>query len=211
MIVGVSSRYLNDKYYLNKSYLDFLNKQNVEIKLLFLTSDFSICDSFLITGGYDLNPNYYNEINKKSKNINLINDKLDFMILDYAIKNNKPVLGICRGLQIINVYFNGTLFQDIFKNKSFYNHKKNINYHLVEFYKNDYLDLPKYFYTNSYHHQAIKKLGDNLIILARSKDNIIEAIIHKNYPIIAFQWHLELSNDVITNLIVKYLKKICFF
>lgn len=211
LIVGVSSRLEQDKYYLNKTYLDFLTKLGLEIKLLFLDSKLSDCDSFFITGGYDINPKLYDEVNTSSKNIDDRNDEIDYKIIKYAVDNKKPLLGICRGIQVINTFFKGTLHQDILKNKKYFSHVKKVNYHLVELINFDYVKLPRFFYTHTYHHQAINKLGNDLIVLAKAKDETIEAICHKTLPIIAFQWHVEISSDVITKEILSYLKKICFY
>lgn len=131
---------------------------------------------------------------------------MDFLIIDYSIKNNIPLFGICRGIQVINVYFNGTLHQDI------NNHKNIKENHIINFTnnKNPFFNvfLNNTLLVNSYHHQAINKLGDNINALAiHHKDNIIEMINHNTYPIIGIQWHLEILNTYSSDIIFKHFLK----
>ena len=151
-----------------------------------------ICSGFILPGGSDINPYYYNEINEGKSNINFIDDIIDFKILDYATTNKIPLLGICRGHQVINVYFGGSLYQDIS------NHQEA---HFIT-YKN------RKYYVNSTHHQAIKNIGYNLTPIFVS-NNIIESFTHKSFPIIGVQWHPERMNDLSSSFIFKYFKSGC--
>lgn len=156
-------------------------------------SDLSLFDGVILVGRGDVDPTLYRQENIASDNIEEEFDRKCIKCLDYFVKNNKPVLGICKGLQYINVYFGGTLKQDI-NNHNFptvmHAHKvvcKN-NSSLINYYGNTFM-------VNSMHHQCIDKLGKGLNISALSEDNTIEAIEKKN--LIAVQWHPErlLNND----------------
>ena len=202
MYIGIITRYQNIKLE-EKLYL-FINlnhefyKKLLSINLIPIIIPYEnyevylpLCKAFILPGGSDINPYYYNETNITNCNINYIDDFIDFKILNYAISNHLPVLGICRGHQAINVYFGGSLYQDI------PNHQTS---HYVDF-KN------RSIFVNSSHHQAISKLGNNLVPLFKN-NNIIEAFIHKSLPIISVQWHPERMNDVTSSFIFKYFKKL---
>ena len=113
-IIGVSPRLQknadNEILQVNTLYLKALTDRKLVPLILpypevDLTKLLEFCDGFLIIGGNDLNPKYYQEENAGlSKGIDERLDKVDQLILDHAIKNKKPVLGICRGLQSINVF-----------------------------------------------------------------------------------------------------------
>ena len=178
------------------------------------------CDGFLFTGGHDIDPEYYQE--KPLMNVECCpkRDKLEKIVLDNALKTDKPVLGICRGIQWINVYFNGTLYQDL---PSQYN--SGVNHRQIKPYDNKVhkvsIDKQSPFYSliqkeelyvNSLHHQAIKTLGKGLKAMAYSEDNLIEAIYHPDYSFVwAVQWHPEFlfKKEEDQNLIFKEFIKKC--
>ncbi|NBK96809.1 MAG: gamma-glutamyl-gamma-aminobutyrate hydrolase family protein [Erysipelotrichia bacterium] len=185
----------SEKCYCNLTYVQWLNKNNISI---ILVSDYnqidtivSICDLLILPGGYDVDP-HFTGLNKDEnypyyKQV----DILDFILLSIFHHAHKPVLGICRGMQMMNLYFKGSLFYDI------KNHQGTT--HSLVFTKNSIL---KPFYTkndrvNSFHHQAINELSPFLTVEAMSEDGIIEAIRYEDY-MIGVQWHPELmANDPI--------------
>jgi len=182
----VRREFLNERYLyplhelgFNTIMLNLDNPNNEEI--------FKLCDAFVITGGTDVDPKYFNEENNgESKGIDEAMDRLDKEVVEYASKNKIPTLGICRGLQVLNVFLGGSLFQDIGKEHDDVKH-------LVNTVPNRFFDFPAQMEVNSYHHQAINKLAPGFEVIATAEDGIIEAMIHKNLPIIAFQWHPEVS------------------
>ena len=184
MNIGISARnlYLNDKKkkFINETYLSFI--EDIEILGKY-------CSLFLLTGGDDLNPLLYNEKNISSYNVDQEMDLLDFKIIEYCEKYKKPLLGICRGLQSINVYFGGSLNQNI--NEIHYHNESYLLINKSRFFP--YLNHKK-IKINSYHHQGIKLLGKNLLQVGKSH-KIIELIEHKYLPIIGIQFHLELLNN----------------
>jgi len=180
---------------------------DVEDKLLNLY--LAECDAFLLQGGSDMAPESYNEkpIQEGRWPGDRHRDLVEFKILDYAIKNKKPVFGICRGFQVINAYFGGTLHQDISSElDTDLNHRDAIEYdkvnHTVDLVKNGLMqklyDGVNTLQVNSIHHQAIKKLAPDLVVDAKSsEDDIIEAFTHKSHSnIFAVQWHPEFSKTL---------------
>lgn len=162
-------------------------------------------DGIVITGGDDIDPLRYGEEPKELQGpIDVIRDIFDLKIIEKAIKLNKGILGICRGHQSLNIYFGGTLHQDVrygYKNPLKHSQQANKEYgtHTVEFIKGSKLHgvFGDSTVTNSYHHQVIKDLGKGVIATGFTKDGVIEGIEIENYPnILGVQWHPEkmLSN-----------------
>lgn len=189
MKLAILLRIMDDKYYVNASYISYFNSLGYELSYIHINSKLCQYDAFLLPGGYDIDPSYYNEKNIASNHINHENDLFDFKIIAYALMTNKRVFGICRGAQSINVFFNGSLYQDIGQHQR--------NNHFIIF-NNHYL------LSNSFHHQAIKGLGNDLSILAYSLDNYIEGIIYKNKKIIGVQFHPEIMNCPIIQKFILY-------
>lgn len=199
--IGISPRIdkkqlVNNEYEflsINITYCRFIENLGYNYLILPLKIDYhilDICDGFVIPGGDDINPQYYNEKNTFSKIEPDIIDQMDFQIIEYAMRYNKFVLGICRGIQVINVFFGGTLVQDLGDANQLHHN----NHEIKMINKND---LAKLFnsieFVNSLHHQSIKKIGKNLVPIFQTNE-IIEMIIHNKYKIIGVQWHPERMN-----------------
>ncbi len=158
-------------------------------------------DGVIFAGGNDFNPDIYGGDSDLVEYFNTNDDYDSLRILDKCIADNKPILGLCRGLQLINIYYGGSLYEDIpsqystdvihrGENKSVTYHPVNISSdtRLYQIIQTDYIDV------NSYHHEAIKDLGDGLRVGATSDDGLIEAIENPYYPyMVAVQWHPEFS------------------
>lgn len=192
-------------------------QKNEEIQILEITPELpnkiSSVDLIIFTGGEDIHPkNYYQKV-KYSENFYSFNHQRDEIELEILEKNHKtkPIFGICRGIQLINVYFGGTLFQHlphdlrgisidnahkIYPEIKDFEKKRNLR-HLI---KGKILDLLEFanekeknnfVWVNSRHHQAVARLAKNLEILALSKDGVVEILKHQNLPILATQYHIE--------------------
>lgn len=159
-------------------------------------------DKLLLTGGQDIAPQFYNEEPHPTiQQIDLARDLFEIALIEEAVKVNKPIFGVCRGLQLLNVYFGGTLYQDLslYKNWKIGHVQRKTNpifpTHSISIESKSTLAdiLGNNRMVNSYHHQAIKELATDLTATAFSKDNIIEAIEFAEQRILAVQWHPELS------------------
>ena len=148
-------------------------------------------DGLVLPGGADINPRFYGESNVACEDMNLAFDQLEYSVLESFVKAGKPVLGICRGMQFINVYFGGSLFQDI------PGHRLEDRLHRVDCVA--HTAFARFFnesmMVNSSHHQAVKKLGEGLEIFATAEDGTVEGINHINNKILGVQWHPEKSLD----------------
>jgi putative glutamine amidotransferase len=166
------------------------------------------CQGILLTGGEDVHPRFYNKPEYYEfcykDDIDERRDELEFKVLEYSQKRNIPVLGICRGLQVANVFFGGTLIPDI---PSFgkFNHSKHEGkdrYHVIEIDRNS--NFRKIVQAesgeiNSAHHQSAELVAPSLVTNAISKDGVIEGLEWKEPKgksfLLLVQWHPERMVD----------------
>lgn len=154
-----------------------------------------LCDGFLITGGIDVHPKYYKEDFNGTQDVDDETDVIDETIIKYALKTKKPMLGICRGHQAINVFMGGSLIQDIGSSH------QNVR-HDIKTFKNDILPFDETININSFHHQVIKDLAPDLIEVGKSSEGYNECFVSYKYPIISCQWHPERLMDEETSKII---------
>lgn len=169
-------------------------------------TDLEKCDGIVLSGGEDVHPKYYGHpewMNRKEElklDVNEARDAFEMQVIDTAYKKKIPMLGICRGLQIANVYFKGTLIPDI-KTESLKAHTKDSGVdkiHTLKVEANSCLNgivLSDHGQVNSAHHQAADKIGEGLKVSARSEDGTVEALELKDpkqHPfLLLVQWHPE--------------------
>lgn len=149
-------------------------------------------DALLIPGGGDITPAFFGQRNQGSRNIDIELDITQLQALDLFVKWKRPVLGICKGMQIINVFFGGTLIQHI-KESEHHSWNNGDKVHPTTALGDSYLAhlYGECFSTNSAHHQAIGILGHDLHIIQTADDGIIEGIVHNTLPVLGVQWHPE--------------------
>ncbi|MDR2810811.1 MAG: gamma-glutamyl-gamma-aminobutyrate hydrolase family protein [Tannerellaceae bacterium] len=167
-----------------------------------LTTIVNQLDALLLSGGADLNPLYWGEEPiPQLGEVDAIRDEYDLILLRLAFRQGLPILGICRGHQLINVAFGGSLYQDIAAQheggslkhsqasaREWPSHTVTLtdrNSKLYAILKNDKV------LANSFHHQAVKELAPGFVATAFSADHINEAMEHPEYPILSVQWHPE--------------------
>ncbi len=161
----------------------------------------ALCDGFLFCGGADITPLLFGQ--EPVNGIGETNIRLDIFQIRFmkkVLESQKPVLAICRGMQILNVACGGTIYQDIsLKSRDTLNHMQNSTSrtdisHKVTIKPGTQLHriIGTILYTNSFHHQALDQLGSGLIVSAQTSDHIIEAIEMPSRPfVIGIQWHPE--------------------
>ncbi len=175
------------------NYVKYVKSIGAEPVVTFSMGDVVHCGGLILPGGGDITPAFYGEKNHGSRNINTELDILQLQALDLCIRESIPVLGICKGLQIINVGFGGSLIQDL-PTASIHRYEDGDKYHSTVTLEDSILhklygESPV---VNSAHHQAIKELGSGLSAIQWCPDdNCIEAIVHTRLPILGVQWHPE--------------------
>lgn len=156
-------------------------------------------DGLLITGGQDVNPALYGaERSPKTVETSTLLDRMEQILLEKFLELDKPVLGICRGIQFLNVYFGGTLYQDIkeeLKQEHHQDHPYDHFWHLVDITPGSPLsDIlgKKDIEVNSIHHQAIHDVAPDLKVMATTEQGLVEGLYlpGKKY-VLGIQWHPE--------------------
>lgn len=174
-------------------------------------------DGVLLSGGDDLAPSFYNE-RPLAPNCNgdLRRTWIETVVIRDAIQLKKPIFGICRGIQQLNVVLGGSLYQDIpiqMGNAIEHSQSGMLYAHTVLVESNEFTNQffgKSSFQTNSSHHQAIKKVGDGGIVLATAEDGVIEAVTWKKYRAIGVQWHPErIPNDEVSQRLANWFVDIC--
>ncbi len=192
--------------YMSGKYISCLENAGGKVQILKSTSELEIlqeyvnvCDGFLFPGGADIQPALYGENNTSAcGKPNLERDEMEFPLLRLAIQSGKPILCVCRGMQMLNIVQGGTLFQDI-KAMQKYPHscflKRSKQIHEIEIKTETKLfDIyqTSAYKVNSIHHQAVKEIGKDIIVSALSTDGQIEGIELSNHPFcVGVQWHPE--------------------
>ena len=205
--------------YANYSNWILAHGHNVEVVQLSAArnnlDDIKACDGVVLTGGEDVHPRFYNRPDLYEycykDDVSEARDEFEWRILEYTEANAVPVLGICRGLQIANVFFGGTLIPDIPRWGKF-NHSKlpddTDRYHSIQ------VDPASWLHgitgneavqINSNHHQSADAIGNGLIVSALSPDGVVEALERKNPDGASFlclvQWHPERMNNQDSNFV----------
>lgn len=146
-------------------------------------------DALLLPGGGDLEPWRYGQTNTASRALEPERDQAELTLLADFTAAGKPVLGICRGLQTINVFFGGTLVQDIPGHSAIDGADR---LHSVRGGHSPFLPLcGARALVNSAHHQAVDRLGSGLQAAQWTADGVVEALWHEHLPVWAVQWHPE--------------------
>ncbi|MFV0396359.1 MAG: gamma-glutamyl-gamma-aminobutyrate hydrolase family protein [Coprobacillaceae bacterium] len=200
--------------YIYNNYYQML--KNVGVELVIATPGsfetynklLEMCDGLLLTGGGDIDPKFYNQdVHPTTKIDPPTFEQMEFALISLFAKQKKPILGICRGIQTINVFFNGDIIQDIPSS-----HPESVEHmqdpketyaHTVTIQKDTILSkfMDTTIKVNSYHHQNIDTVASGFNVNAISEDGLIEGIEKNN--IIGVQWHPEKVDDVYQQQLLK--------
>ncbi len=182
----------------------------------------SLFDGFLFCGGGDINPLLFKE--EPAFGIGETDITLDIFqirLMKEVLRNKKPVLAICRGMQVLNVACQGTIYQDIsLKPGDAINHmqtsltRRDVSHKvLVSPDSRLYRIIGSFAYTNSYHHQTVARPGEGLAVSARTSDGTIEALeMPGSTFVIGVQWHPESMYDSsaqMKDLFTAFIRKCC--
>jgi len=165
----------------------------------------SMLDGLLAPGGHDIDPAFYGEkVQGECGRFTRYEAEYDMELVKEAVKQGKPVFGICRGMQVINVLYGGSLYQDIptqYSDELIHTriHPVDENFHTVQIEKDSYLakilgetdDV----IVNSSHHQAVKDIAKGFTVTAKASDGIIEAMENEDASVLCVQWHPERLQD----------------
>jgi len=219
---SINSSSVKDHFGIACNYIENLEKCNaVAIILPYQYSSIenyiNLIDGIIIAGGGFIDPTRYGKPDSEVK-VNKERDKFEFTILQKVIdKTTMPILGICNGMQAINIIFGGDLKHHIKNHEQKYH--KNFTDYTVPFHDIDIIEDSKLHNiininkvtTNSSHGLAVDKLGKNIAVSAiASKDGIIEAIEHKNHPFcLGLQWHPEFQSSKVDDKIFEDFASHC--
>ncbi len=209
---GCPTGYSTRHYYaLRANYVEMVNKAGGAAVIL--TYDYDLIDSYLesldgvvVVGGYfDINPRRYGEKNiHHTVKLNDVRENFENALGQKVMKTSLPYLGICNGMQLLNILHGGNVIQHIPDEGKYVDHEQShiegfkdyaTGYHEVEIAKDSKLFEiigQEKIMTNSSHHQAAKSAGHDLIVSGKAFDGVIEAIEKPNHPFcIGVQWHPE--------------------
>lgn len=184
---------------------------------------FQSVNGLILSGGIDIYPELYNDWETKEDvgRYNTFRDGFEYKLIEISIEKSIPILGICRGCQMLNVYFNGSLIYDIPSIRKV-NHDKidkvTMRWHKISIFKETLLQtIVKHIEgdVTSSHHQSVDRIGEGLVVNAKSPDGIIEGIEYierTDKPfMLGIQWHPErfdnydspLSGDILLSFIAE--------
>lgn len=198
------------------NYVKWIHKADTTIEIIalnlvpanLLEQELNTCDGLLLTGGEDIHPDRYGRVEDTALcEINALRDTLEFEVLKLAYNKKMPVLGICRGFQLLNVYFGGSLYADLpSQYGSLVQHRCEDPLNCVHLINLEGENVLKTITgansgkVTTNHHQGVRDLAPKLAVLARSGDNLIESFTWEkpaNEPfMLAVQWHPERMDTI---------------
>ncbi len=225
MRIGITDTFDGDIY---SNYVEWFRLVDSSIEYVKLShqltkaEELKTLDGIVLSGGGDVDPRYYHQVDLThlAKGVMPERDAFEFDLIDHALDMNMPLLGICRGIQVMNVFLGGSLILDLEASR-FDKHQKSeeepINHPIGILRSNSLLHAltqTNEVIVNSFHHQAIDRLGRGLMITAQSHDGVVEAAewaIKDSMPfLLLVQWHPErIPNDELSQKIARMFLREC--
>jgi len=230
-VIGITGAYVNHNDYMEGVYVhhDYhkcvADNGGIPIILPYINPEvaletLSLCDGIILSGGEDVDPKFYDEDpHPQLGSTTPERDFVEIAMVKYALENNIPLLAICRGVQILNVALGGTLVQDIpsqvnepIQHSQIVNRSRDTHWVTISNNSKLYqLIGSERVRVNSLHHQAIGHVANDLRVVAKSSDGIVEAVeyIHPTTFTIGVQWHPESmanTNEQMNKIFVEFIK-----
>lgn len=185
-----------------ENYVRYVEAGGLEPLVTLNSGEMAGCDGLILPGGGDITPAFFGEKNRGSHSIDTELDVLQFQALDLFVRSGRPILGICKGMQVINVGLGGTVIQDL-PSADLHKYRDGDQYHAAVAKKDSWLYHlygPRTI-VNSAHHQSIGRPGRGLqVVQYCPEDRCPEAVAHESLPILGVQWHPERLDSKQTSL-----------
>lgn len=212
--IGLSMNYgpgpNNSPYaYLDQPYYDYVRRYGAQPVPLVpsrlrdeLAEQLDQVDALILTGGADPDPALWGE--ERHPEVSLLDplrQLAEFLLYELALERQRPVLAICLGMQVVNVYHGGALHQHLPDLGLAVTHRRSPGRaeHKIEIVADSILHQwvgPREAIVNSYHHQGVSRVGAGLKVIARSEDGLVEALTRpESTCVVAVQWHPERDAD----------------
>ncbi len=202
----------NQRQFISYSYINAIEKSGGLPILIPVTSStqlwteyLSFCNGFLFCGGNDISPILFGEeLLTEKGTTDLKTDIFHIEFMKLVLNSDLPVLGICRGMQVMNVALGGDIYQDLSLLPTSHINHSQLSQNRLDVSHKIHISNESLLYSlcgseiwvNSFHHQCVKKLGHGLHASASATDNIIEAIEILSHPFaLGVQWHPECMYD----------------
>ena len=149
-------------------------------------------DGLILPGGGDIDPKLFGQLDQGTRHFDPMLDRIQLAVLDAFIQDKKPVLGICKGMQIINIYFGGDMIQHL-ETSGHHEYIEKDQIHETEARKGSFLEklYGERFVVNSAHHQGVDCPGKGIEYIQFAPDGVTEALKHSYFPVLGVQWHPE--------------------
>jgi putative glutamine amidotransferase len=209
MVIGITDCLREDKF---QKYVDWIRGVAPDAQVVKLSpleknaNDLAREDGLLFTGGGDVHPKFYGMESHlpDTQGVDEARDTFEFDLIDKALDSDLPILAVCRGMQVLNVYLGGTLHVDLSK-EGFNNHLSSgnrVTRHSLSVVPHSMLHAVNgstMAEVNSYHHQAVDRLGNGLVTTSISEDGVVESVewaLKEGMPFLAgVQWHPEREKE----------------
>lgn len=149
-------------------------------------------DGLILPGGGDIDPKLFGQLNQGSRYFDPGLDRIQLAILEAFVQDKKPVLGICKGMQLINIYFGGDLIQHLETSRR-HEYIEKDQLHETSAKRGSFLEklYGQQFTVNSAHHQGVDCPGQGIEYIQFAPDGVAEGLKHSYLPVWGVQWHPE--------------------